>query len=317
MKLPSDHVGATVGPLVQNIDARWLMAYAAALDDTRPEYLDTTRPGGVIGHPLFPVCYEWPLAVELREAMSPEVAVRSVHATHDLRVSRPVRAGDRLRTTAAVTSAEARSPGAYVVTRFDTIDASGEHVSTTEYGSIYRGVACEPRTAAAESSAFLRSHDRLDLGRLTDEQRAPELAASARHAPTQPDWSVTVPVAAGLAHTYTECARIWNPIHTDKAVAQSAGLPDIILHGTATLALAVSTVLRHAAPDGIGRVSRIACRFTGMVRLPSSITVEGWAEPDAECRAIGFHVVVADGRAALSHGRLLFARSAGDGARNQ
>ena len=26
---------------------------------------------------------------------------------------------------------------------------------------------------------------------------------------------------------YTECARIWNPIHTDRAVALAAGLPDI------------------------------------------------------------------------------------------
>ena len=43
------------------------MAYAAALGDVHAEYLDTTRPEGVIGHPIFPVCYEWPLAVELRD----------------------------------------------------------------------------------------------------------------------------------------------------------------------------------------------------------------------------------------------------------
>jgi len=36
-------------------------------------------------------------------------------------------------------------------------------------------------------------------------------------------------------------------IHTDIAVARPAGLPGIILHGTATLALAVSYVLRHGA----------------------------------------------------------------------
>jgi acyl dehydratase len=256
------------------------MAYAAALDDARPEYLDTTRPGSVIGHPLFPVCYEWPLAVELREAMPPEVVVRSVHATHDVRLSRPVRAGDRLATTATVSAAVPRTPGAYVVTRLETVDAAGRHVSTTEYGSIYRGVECEPGGSAPES---------------------------ATPAPTRPkpDWSVRLPVPAGLAHTYTECARIWNPIHTDKAVAQAAGLPDIILHGTATLALAVSAALGRPTAGSVEAVSRVTCRFTGMVRLPSEITVEGWDEPDADGRGIGFHVLSADGRPALSHGRLV------------
>ena len=143
MKLPVGHVGTTVGPRVQEIDARWLMAYAASLGDTTPEYLDTTRPEGVISHPLFPVCYEWPLAVELRDAMPQAIAVRSVHATHDLRLHRRVRPGDRLSTTATVVSMEPRGPGAYVVTRFQTTDAVGRHVSTTDYGSIYRGVECE------------------------------------------------------------------------------------------------------------------------------------------------------------------------------
>jgi acyl dehydratase len=288
MKLPSAHVGTTVGPLVQEVDARWLMAYAAALDDTRPEYLDTTRPGGVIGHPLFPVCYEWPLAVELREAMAPEVAVRSVHATHDLRLSRPERAGDRLRTTATVRAAERRAPGAYVVTRLETVDAAGQHVSTTEYGSIYRDVDCEPRGSAPTHAA-----------------------PPARSAPPRPEWSVRVSVPAGLAHTYTECARIWNPIHTDKAVALSAGLPDIILHGTATLALAVSAVLGRPGAGDVGDVSHIACRFAGMVRLPSSITVEGWNEPGTDGRAFGFHVLAADGRPAVSQGRLVMRGGAG------
>src|SRR6185369_16706573 len=144
MRLPEGLVGTTVGPLVQEIDARWLMAYAAALGDVHAPYLDTTRPEGVIGHPIFPVCYEWPLAVELRaSALSESIAVRSVHATHDLRLRRRARAGDRLSTTATVISSEPRAPGAFVVTRLETVDAAGRSVSTTDYGSIYRGVECE------------------------------------------------------------------------------------------------------------------------------------------------------------------------------
>ena len=76
MRIPESLVGTTVGPLVQEIDARWLMAYAAALGDVHADYLDTTRPEGVIGHPIFPVCYEWPLAVELRaSALSERIVV--------------------------------------------------------------------------------------------------------------------------------------------------------------------------------------------------------------------------------------------------
>src|SRR4029077_6419959 len=80
--------------------------------------------------------------------------------------------------------------------------------------------------------------------------RGPHEAPSGDESPERPGdgWSTEVAISPTLAHVYTECARIWNPIHTDRAVARAAGLPDIILHGTATLALAVSRALRHDPP---------------------------------------------------------------------
>ena len=50
--------------MVSEVDARWTMAYAAALGDVMPCYMDTV--GGVIAHPLFPVCIEWPVQVAMR-----------------------------------------------------------------------------------------------------------------------------------------------------------------------------------------------------------------------------------------------------------
>jgi len=294
MRLPDGLVGATVGPLVHDIDARWLMAYAAALGDADAEYMDTTRPGGVIGHPLFPVCYEWPLAVELRSALTEAIAVRSVHATHDLRLHRRARAGDRLRTTATVISSEPRAPGAYVVTRLETVDAEGRPVSTTDYGSIYRGVACE-RASMAGGAAHADSP--------SDAERSGDAP------PGAPAWSATVSVGAGLAHTYTECARIWNPIHTDKAVARAAGLPDNIHHGTATLALAVTPAVARAAGPAT-RIARIACRFAGMVPLPSTIAVEGRGAGPGR---LAFRVLGADGRPVLRDGWMVIAGGAAGG----
>ena len=50
--------------MVSEIDSRWTMAYAAALGDSMPCYMDTVR--GVIAHPMFPVCFEWPVQVAMR-----------------------------------------------------------------------------------------------------------------------------------------------------------------------------------------------------------------------------------------------------------
>jgi acyl dehydratase len=292
MKLPATLVGASAGPHVHTIDARWLMAYAAALGDTAPEYLDTTRPGGIIGHPLFPVCYEWPVALDLRARMPEAVALQSVHASHDLRIHRRPRPGDRLSTRATVLSMEARPPGAYVVTRFETVDVDGQPVSTTDYGSIYRGVECASDDASPRSA------------------RSPEARERRDSREGAPDWTTDVPIAATLSHVYTECARIWNPIHTDRAVARAAGLPEIILHGTANLALAVSAAISRHSDGAAVEISRIAGRFRGMVRLPSVLRVEGWDRSKSAPRVLAFRALAEDGRPAVDEGYLEIASDA-------
>jgi acyl dehydratase len=300
MRLSSDIVGATAGPLEPAIDTRWLMAYAAALGETAPEYFDTTRPEGILAHPLFPVCYEWPLALDLRaRTLADGIAERSVHATHDLALDRLPRAGDRLRSTAVVTAVEPRAPGAYVLTRFDTVDAAGARVSSTTYGSLYRGVSCDEAPARRGHHPGCSPPAELAGG-----SSSPP-GAAAGEADDPPDWSARVPIAPTLAHVYTECARIWNPIHTDRAVARAAGLPDIILHGTATLALAVSQILKRLPAGSAASVARIACRFSAMVALPSSITVQGWMDDADGQRAIRFQVQNAEGHAAVTRGRVV------------
>ncbi|MDA0225520.1 MAG: MaoC/PaaZ C-terminal domain-containing protein [Proteobacteria bacterium] len=271
MMLPAGIVGAETGPLEQQVDARWLMAYAAALGETDPRYFDTR--GVLLAHPLFPVCYEWPAALAVRAHCIPEeVADRVVHATHDLTLHRAPRAGDVLQTRARLVSLEARAAGAFLVIRMETRDARGYLVSVTDYGSLYRGVAIE------------------GLGATSTQTRPPT-----SDAPALLDVGV-VPLAATLAHTYSECARIWNPIHTDAAHAHAVGLPGIILHGTATLAVSVSKVLAAHGVDA-AVVRRIRARFSGMVPMPSTLSLS--AARDAgrlyfEVRCAGVRVI-ADG----------------------
>jgi acyl dehydratase len=300
-------VGATAGPRVHAIDARWAMAYAAALGETSSSYFDTAGGDGIVTHPLFPVCYEWPLALALRaKTLRRAVAARSVHATHDLRLHRRPRVGDRLSTRATIALAQARAPGVYVVTRFETVDGEGQPVSTSDYGSIYRGVTGEGIPVATPDARIPAIAEGVSA-----EPSAPRLAAegASPSAAPPPDWSAALTIGPTLAHVYSECARIWNPIHTDRAVAKAAGLADIILHGTATLALSVSKALELEGVDGTATVTRISCRFGAMVSLPSTIAVRGWrvGATDGEC-SIAFQTLNQDGRPAIRDGRLVFIR---------
>ena len=292
MPIDSALVGTSTSVHRHEVDARWTMAYSASLGDTGPHYLDTT--GEVVAHPLFPVAPEWAVHLEGRDMLAAngltrDERLRSVHATHDCHVHRLVHPGDRLDTRATTVLAEERRPGAYVVTRLDTTDADGEPVCTTYQASVYRGVA-------------VTGGDRVH------QPPPPPPAAASANGEAPPLAELPVPVPANLAHVYSECARIWNPIHTDVEVARQMGLPDIILHGSATLALAVSRLVDHAAGGDPNRVRRLGGMFRGMVLMPSEIRVRVLADETAgEGRVLAWDVLNAEGRPAISKGFLVVA----------
>jgi acyl dehydratase len=277
MRYPAALVGRSTAAVHHTADARWLLAYAAVLDETDPRLTDTRR-DDFVAHPLFPVCVEWAAVTALQRAnRDPEgggveraLQARSVHASHDLRIHRPIRAGDELETTARVVAAEQRRPGVYEVMRLETATSGGEPVATTDMGALYLGVELEGDPVPADADA---------------PARAP---ASTRAEP-----AARRPLPRGFGHTYTECARIWNPIHTDPAAAEAAGLPDIILHGTASLALAISAA--WPLIGGPDRIGRIRARFTGMVVLPDELAVT----LDAGDSAVAARVTRGDGVAVV------------------
>lgn len=284
MPLDTRMVGESTRTFSHDVDARWLMAYAAGLGDFNPTYMDTEA-HTVSAHPVFPVCLEWPVILSSRElpgyeSTTPEEGARGVHAAHDLHLYRPIRAGETLTTTATIISLKAIRPGAAQMTRLDTTDANGDLVCRTYQLGISRGVAV--------------------TGAATEVEAPPEL-------PVRPSGerlaSLPIEVGAGAAHVYTECARIFNPIHTDRAVALGAGLPDIILHGTATMALAVSRLVDEYLNGQPERVRRLGGRFAAMVLMPSTLSLEVVALEEG---LIHFDVQTEDGQTAFQNAFLAY-----------
>jgi hypothetical protein len=76
----------------------------------------------------------------------------------------------------------------------------------------------------------------------------------------------------GLPHTYTEMRSRSGTRSTPSARWRSAGLPDIILHGTATWALAAREVLRAHAGGDVRRLKRLAGRFRAPVMAGAGLT---------------------------------------------
>jgi acyl dehydratase len=278
-------VGAQTESITHVVDARWLMSYAAGINDLNPRYMDP-HTHELVAHPVFPVCLEWPVILTSRklpgyEAVTAAEGARGVHAAHDLHIYRSIRSGDRLTTQATVIGLTAIKPGAAQTTRLDTVDESGALVARTYQLGISRGVDV--------------------IGVHVESESPPELPQPGKTVGEEHNFSIHVPATA--AHVYTECARIWNPIHTDRAVALAAGLPDIILHGTATMALAVTRLIDEYIGGDPTRVRRLGGRFTAMVLMPSTLRL---SVADAGNGTLFFTVFTQDDQAAFSQGFLCF-----------
>jgi acyl dehydratase len=279
-------VGQATGTISHSVDARWMMAFAASIGDFNPCFLDTAA-HRIIAHPLFPVCLEWPAILNARqlpgsETLTDAERARSIHAAHDLHLYQPIHADQQLHTQATIIGVETIKPGISVTTRLDTYNDAGHPVCRTYQLTILRDV----RMIGGSGG--------------NHEDRQPSQPSPADSSVKEA--SFDIPIPEGLAHTYSECARIWNPIHTDRAAALATGLPDIILHGTATLAMAVSRLVNNYLDGDATRVVRIGGRFAAMVLMPNTLclTVHGH-----QVRTLRFSVLTSDGTAAVRDGFLV------------
>lgn len=283
MPIPAHAQGREAGAATTEASTRRLMAYAAGIEAADECYFDDLREGGIVGHPAFCMSLEWPVvsgpAYLAAIGRSPDAPRGAVHVLQDSHFHRPIRAGELLRTRARIAQVRQTRVGALVTSRVETrAEKDDAAVVTTWTAAMFLKETVDGTPTAGAELPALRED------------------AGITAAPLRQSFIQTTP---GLAHRYTECASVWNPIHTERAAARAIGLPDIILHGTATWALAGQALIHAVGGGDPRRLKRLAGRFKGMVFPGDRLELDYGRD---ESGAWQFAVRTPRGDLAITHG---------------
>ena len=278
----TDDVGTMTVSKTTLLDSRTTMAYASSINDVNPRYFDDLSQQGLMVHPAIAFSLQWASRFRPDQTIDPRVAAFGVHASTDLRIHRPFRAGEAITTQGKLIQKRQIPPGVFNVEKYRMVSSNGELVAELYYNGITRGATLEGADAIVE-----------------EELELPAIGAYA----ADPLWRKELAVGLHAGQQYTECANIYNPIHTEPSVAKAAGLPDIILHGSATKAMALMAVVDECLGGDAERVTRLTGQLRGMVLMDSSIVVECLANEIVgnEVR-VAFRVLNDKGEPAISNG---------------
>ena len=260
-----------------------MLAYAAGIGDLSAKVFDDLDPD-FMASPALCVALEWPLlsdpAAVAQLVTDPGERQRAVHQIQDSHFHRPMRAGDRLTTSAVVAGVWRGTAGVRVLSTLRTTDAKGLDVVTSYTTAVYRGVETEGDDHFGTGLPNLPNRDGLE----------------------GPRQETVLAIDAAMPHRYTECSGIWNPIHTERRVAKAAGLPDVVLHGTATWALVGSALVKHLADGNPARLKRLHGRFGTLVFPDSVLELQFWTRRRDDMTEVFFDVLTADGQKAIADG---------------
>ena len=285
MEISPEIVGFEVPERKHRIHWRETTNFAASVGDSNPRYMDDTVKGGLVAPPVFAVSLTWPLLSDLPASLpavlTPEIVSTMVHASEHLIFHEPMRPGDKVHLRGRVEALVPTQAGAFLVLRSEG-RIPGRGPMFTEYsGVLFRGVR-----VAGEARLL---------------SKLPEIPRSLGDG--VPLWQAEIPVDRSLPFIYDGCTGIVFPIHTSVRVAREAGLPDLVLQGTATLALTARQIVNSEC-DGIPfALKEIACRFTGMVVPGAPIQFRLLGRDRCQGRTgVFFDVLAAGGNPALSSG---------------
>lgn len=281
MRLSADIARQDAVAATWRVERRWVMNFAAAVGDDSACYFGADNMPPVV-HPLYHAQIEWRLRklLTMQADIPAQLRSRAIHTSQYLQVERLLRVGETVTSRAEIIGAEPARSGTRLITRFDTADHSGARISLAIAGTVYQQVTLTGRPVIPPTT----------LPR-ADRTLAQPAARARKHILRLP---------LGAAHVYGECARIWNPIHSDPATARSAGLPGTIMHGSGLLAMAVGDVIRREGKGSPSAVRLVTGRFRAPVMLPQEPVLHVSAAPrQAGQRIIIFSLVREDGIVAM------------------
>ena len=248
VRFPSSLVGEYGIARSFELTPRRCTAFAAGVGEEGARYFDDTAAGGLAAHWGLAFAMQWQSHYTPGRPYDVNGPMwrHLLHAGSDLRMRRAFRVGEVLTCQGVTTAVQAIKPGVQWLQRYTMRDRRGAVVADLGHSAIIRGAAVEGPE------------------RNVDDWRA-DWEARAEAGKGAALWEAELAVPPTAPHVYTECARIWNPIHTERGVAIAAGLPGIVLHGTASLCMAVGVLVgRELGGDG-ERVRRVAGQYRALV----------------------------------------------------
>jgi acyl dehydratase len=177
-----------------------------------------------------------------------------VHIHHDMRVASLVRAGDVLTTEARVSEVRVDRPGTWACIDVESRRQDGSLVAG------FRGLCL------LLGAALSGPPGRFDV-------RAPSSDSAPGDGPGAA-LVATRPVSLDQPARYARATGDVNPIHLDDAAARAAGLPGVVLHGMAALAIVTDIAVDAVCGGDQRAVRRVAARFSKPIVPGQDVAVE-------------------------------------------
>ncbi len=251
MALNKDLVGKEYPPQEHKITAEESIKYAEGINEDLPLFVDESRPGGILSHPMFAVKYA---GMSIANAFfDPDFNVnfaRLVHGEQEMEFLAPVKPGDTVTTVLRIASVEEKSTGETFTTESLTTNQNGEKVVRSASTFFIRGEGTgKPKKPAAEEAL-----------------------------PESYRFTQDMAVKENQTYIYAEGSGDNNPIHIDPDFAKKVGLPGIILQGLCTMAFCFKAVQDSLCEQDPLRVRLLKVRFAKPVLPLDTVTTRAWEE---------------------------------------